>query len=167
MKYKKNKKLNILNDNSGSTMVETLVAFVILLVVLAALYGMVRFSTNLRMRAVDSADVRNSFCKEIYKSAGVIKTDVKCTNYVGKFSKTDGTGTTMFTLKPSSKTDNSNFYTGEKPGYYDRLFNSLRIPCIDATGYVSTDERIANENLPTPRIICFEYNKTGSNNSGS
>ena len=141
-------------DNSGSTMVETLVAFVVLMIVLVALYGMIRFSSNLRMRAVDTSDVRNIFSREIYKSTpDTTKVDEK--EYVGKFAPDR---TTMFSLKPNTeKTDAFNMinnYEYTDPGY------SLRLPCIDAKGYKSLDQRISEENLPTPKVICFEYNKT-------
>ena len=59
--------LKIHNNNAGSTMVETLISFVVLVIVFAALFGMIRFSSNLRMRAIDTADVRESFNDEIYK----------------------------------------------------------------------------------------------------
>ena len=51
------------NNDAGNTMIETLVSFVILLIVMAALYAMVLFSTNLRMRAIDTATISG---KEIF-----------------------------------------------------------------------------------------------------
>ena len=43
MMFTKNKKVN---KNAGSTMVETLVSFVVLFIVLAGLYGIVSFSSD-------------------------------------------------------------------------------------------------------------------------
>lgn len=60
-------KFRKINKNSGSTMVETLVSFVVLFVVLAALYGIVSFSSELYMKSVDTSRLYQKFYQEVYK----------------------------------------------------------------------------------------------------
>ncbi|MCR4609752.1 MAG: hypothetical protein K5750_08690 [Eubacterium sp.] len=55
-------------NNRGSTMVETLVSFTVLFIVLAALYGIVSFSSELYMRSVDTSRLYQKFYREIYKT---------------------------------------------------------------------------------------------------
>ena len=146
-------------NNRGNTMVETLVAFVVLMIVIAALYGMVRISTNLRMRAADSADIQTSFYSEIYKKTP--SQNVEPYYYIGKYAPDKKT---MFTLKLNTdegKTSTYNLIKSESGDLspYTGFSKSLRIPCIDATGYVSTDSRINEENLVSPKALLFSYHK--------
>ncbi|MBR0146026.1 MAG: prepilin-type N-terminal cleavage/methylation domain-containing protein [Eubacterium sp.] len=144
---------HVYNNNSGSTMIETIVSFVIILIVLAALYGMVRFSSNLRMRATDTADIRNSFGNEIYKKTP--DDSVEVSNYLGKRAD----NIYMFSLTPDlDSTDVSNLST-ESEINIDIFGQSIRLPNIDASGYVSVDPRIKEENLVTPKIISFSFFK--------
>ena len=149
----------LIKNNSGSTMVETLVAFLVIMIVLAALYGMVRFSTNLRMRAVDTADVRNLFGQEIYKNTPDPSV-VDVFKYIGKNTEVEDDKKTMFMLKlNTTKTDlEKTKYSGSNSSY-DYKNAVIRIPCINATGYVSKDSRITDENLATPKVLSFEYDK--------
>ena len=155
--------LKIHNNNAGSTMVETLISFVVLVIVFAALFGMIRFSSNLRMRAIDTADVRESFNDEIYKSGN--KKNVEIHEYIGSHSTISNNNDTMFYLKLNvdpGKTDCSNLDINS-----DELTNELRVkfiksisvPNIDATGMVSKDPRIDEEKLAPPKVLRFEYNK--------
>lgn len=163
---KKNiKKLkNIITQNAGSTMVETMVSFVVLAIVLAALYGMVRLATNLRMRAIDTAKVRESFNDEIYKSGA--KNDVEEHEYFGSHSTITGNDGTMFTLKVNMDSDKTNYKNLDVEA--ERMSEELRVkfiksiemPDLDATGMVSKDSRIEAEKLATPRVLCFDYNET-------
>ena len=134
-------------------MVEVLVSFVVLMIVLAALVGMVQFSANLRMRAVDTASVRDSFNKEIYKKTPDSSL-VETYSYEGKSKD----GLTAFMLTLSEKTDTSNLELGSSDR--TKFENNLRIPCIDAVGYKSIDSRISEENLATPKALTFLYHYT-------
>ena len=157
-------KLNKLNNNDGSTMIETVVSFVILMIVFAALYGMVRFSSNLRMRAVDTANLHSQFYSEIYKTGD--KDNVDKYNYPGRFAPDDNY--TMFYLQPSIPSD-ADPAAGKTSAYNLKLNNAavnvsdfngqVKVPCIDATGYVSTDPRIVTDNLATPKVLVFDYHK--------
>ena len=54
------------NDDRGTTMVEVLVAFTVLMIILAILYGMISFASVLRMRAQDANTASQNFVKEMY-----------------------------------------------------------------------------------------------------
>ncbi|MBP3233973.1 MAG: hypothetical protein J6M65_06080 [Eubacterium sp.] len=151
------------NNNSGSTMVETLISFVVLVIVFAALFGMIRFSSNLRMRAIDTADVREKFNDEIYKSGN--KNDVEIHEYFGAHSTIADNSDTMFYLKLNvdpGKTDASNLdpASGELTEELRvKFIKSIPVPNIDGTGMVSKDSRISEEKLAPPKVLKFEYNK--------
>lgn len=147
-------KRRISGDNRGTTMVETLVSFVVLMIVLAALYGMIRLSSNLRMRAVDTANIRTSFNAEIYKKNP--SSNVDRYFYIGKSAPDN---TTMFTLKLSSETDNSNLQVTETQVDRTRFSDSVRIPNTDAVGFVCTDPTVTDENLVPPKVVLFNYHK--------
>ena len=56
----------ILKDNKGTTMFETLVAFTVLSIILVALFRMIMFSSELRMRASDMNSIMKTFNTELY-----------------------------------------------------------------------------------------------------
>ena len=148
-------------DNKGSTMVETIVSFVILMIVFAALTGMVKFSSNLKMRAVDTANVENSFIDELYKSESVAKKNITEHRYLGAAAEDDNYP--MFTLKlDTNVTDSTNLIIGqetmtkEEKAFYT---NSIFLSDIDGICYVSEDSRIADEKLASPKALIFRYHK--------
>ncbi len=61
-------RIKMLNNNQGSTMVETLVAFVVLMIILAIMYGVIAFCSELRMRAEDTSRAVVKFRTEMYNS---------------------------------------------------------------------------------------------------
>ena len=61
------KKRRYLNDR-GVTMVETVVAFVVLMIILAIIYSAIAFCSTLRMRAQDSSKVAAEFERELYNA---------------------------------------------------------------------------------------------------
>ena len=75
---KTNSKQNkeILN-NRGTTMLETLIAFVVLMVILGVLYNIIAFCSELKMSATDMNTYMQDFSVEIYnkKTTKVIKTE--------------------------------------------------------------------------------------------
>ena len=150
-------------NNQGSTMMETLVSFVVLMIVLAALYTMVHFAMELKMRADDSARVRATFNAEVYKENPA--NNVKIIEYKGISA---GDNKTMFTLKLSEETNPKNInidYDGnswEDIPDADKadITKSIRLPRIDATGYVSTDPLVSSEKIATPKVLMFRYNHT-------
>ena len=67
-----------ISDNRGMTMVEILVAFVILIFMLTAFYGIVKFSSNMLTEAVDNKERTQSYKECFYKEnkEGLNKTDI-------------------------------------------------------------------------------------------
>ncbi len=158
------------NNNNGTTMVETLVSFVVLVIVFAALFGMIRFSSNLRMRAAEAAKVRNSFNSEIYKSNN--QSNVDAYYYIGQNTKNADERNTMFSLKlvtaddttsTGNATSSRNLDGSENMSVElkDKFSNSIRVPNIDATAYVSTDPLIKGEDgknrIAVPKVLMFDY----------
>ncbi len=156
----KSKKNNRFLNNTGSTMLETLVSFVILMIVLAALTAMIRFAIELRMRSEDVSRVYNSFNAEVYKDTPAV--NVKTYDYKGISA---GDDYTMFTLKLDESTSPRNIEVNTgKEGWVEadksnNYFKSLSLPRIDATGYESTDPLISSEHIVTPKVLMFKYNK--------
>ncbi len=158
------KKKRKLMDNRGTTLVESLVAFAILTTVMLMLYGMVRLSMNLRMRAVDTSNLQSSFNSEIYKTNP--SSDIEVYYYIGKRA-TDHLP--MFSLKLSDTTKNENLLVGGESSGVDRTkySTSITIPNIDGKAYVSTDSIIDEENLVIPKVIMFSYYKRVSSGAGN
>lgn len=149
------KRISVLN-NRGTTMLETLISFLVLVIVLAALYSMIRFSSNLRMRAIDTANVKNEFNQEIYKTS-VDNSKVQSYYYIGKNADDN---ITMFSLKPDmEKTAKNNWDISNGENTVYNFSRSVKIPTVDATAYVSKDKRIDDENLVRPKVLVFHYNK--------
>ena len=57
---------NMISDNRGTTMLETLVAFVVLMVILGVLYNIIAFCSELKMSATDMNTSMQEFSVEIY-----------------------------------------------------------------------------------------------------
>lgn len=150
-----------MRSNDGSTMVETLVSFLVLAIVMASLFAMVRFSSDLRMRAIDTANARNSFNHEIYKKtpdSSVVETY----SYIGK-SQDD---MTMFMLKLSDDTTDYNLILAGSTTPLSNFQKNIRIPNVDAVGYVSKDPKISQEKLATPKVLMFMYHEVPQSQSG-
>ena len=169
------KNLNIfLRSNEGSTMIETLVSFVVLMIVIAALYGMVRFSSNLRMRAIDTANVRSEFNSQIYNNNP--GTTIESYYYIGENTKNDSERTPMFYLMVDTSTGATSSKNLDTSSTSDEVSESIKsqfaesskkkaikLNDINAVGYVSTDSRITDENLVPPKVLVFEYDNTPAN----
>lgn len=59
------------NQNRGTTMLETLVAFSVLMVILGVLYNIIAFCSVLRMQSADTNTSMQIFNREIYNSKSV------------------------------------------------------------------------------------------------
>ena len=60
--------MKIIKNNKGTTMVETLVAFVILIIILGMIYGIIHFCSIMRLNAEDMNKKINTFSGEIYSN---------------------------------------------------------------------------------------------------
>lgn len=152
-------------NNRGMTMVETIVSFLVLIIVLAGLYSMVKFSSQLSMRAVDTGRLLQSFSGTLYKNGDKIGTDqaggyVNVTAYNGA---NDGSSMTGFMLVLDKNTTDvaNNFgsgYTSDSSG----IDTAIRLPNVDAKGYVSVDpiadpSSSSYENILAPKVMKFSY----------
>ena len=164
--------LKTVNNNKGSTMLEVLVSFVVLMIVLGALYSMMKFSSELRMRANDTERVTNEFERNIYKSSN--QENLNVYNYYGQYDPSEDENaakkTAFFLVLDAEKTDVEknigrpiNYVDPEDPsaGYAEDeyLMTGLRLPNIDADGYVSTNPMIGEEHLVTPKSLTFKYHE--------
>lgn len=139
-------KLNKCSNNKGSTMVETLVAFVVLVIVLLALFKMVTFSSQLRMRAVDTAIVLQEFNQEVYRKPDTYN-KIHRKKYVTDLSLMEGKQGPLFYIEPANSGDDMN--------------KRLWVTDINAYSY-SYDENesiIKEEKILAPKAIVFVHQK--------
>jgi len=145
----------LFKDNKGNTMLETMVSFVVLMIVLAGLYAMIRFATDLRMRAMDSSRVQSEFGDQIYRTDNNMQ-NVKAYKYIGKHANSEANDPTVFTLKLSDTTNISKNFCDDSITK-SNVNSSIKLPNINATGYVSTNPLVDSENLVPPRVLVFEH----------
>ena len=140
-------------NHKGSTMVETLVSFVVLFIVLAALYNIVVFSSELYLRSVDTSRLQQKFYREIYKKDDRLDTSfITKTRYIkgfgGKYS--DGTNSYEHAALSLTIVNDGNLPDGmEKSEIY---LNS-----IEVTSYVCTEDN--NGNAIAPKVVNFKFDK--------
>ena len=173
-KYLEDNKLG----NRGSTMIETLVSFVVLAIVFLALMKMSSFSSQLRMRAVDTANIRNSFNKEINKNLGAAipyetseitghnMKDVKVDVYRGATDENESLANySAFVLildekSAGEKTGTNMLYNfGSDVTMNGNLDRQVTLPYIDALGFKSNAAIISEEKLATPKVLRFMYHE--------
>jgi uncharacterized protein involved in tellurium resistance len=66
-----------IKNNDGSTMVEVLVSFTVLMILMAGLTGIIKVSSDLIMQAKDMQDNQSAFVEEFYKEDfGSLQKDV-------------------------------------------------------------------------------------------
>lgn len=99
--------------DAGSTMIETLAAFTVLMVITGALVGIISFSSDLYMKSVDTGRAMEFFSKEIYNKNGASDSDsptvlVKDCKDTYKKDETNNTYTSFFYLNMSDKTADAN-----------------------------------------------------------
>lgn len=143
---------HLIRNNNGSTMVETLVSFVVLVIILAILMRMVDYCYRLQMRAIDTDRVFSSFNEELYKPIDKIDTD----EVTAREIKTDeNLGPVFYLMLDTGNTkmldnnvkDNATDYTNFKIGLYD----------IKGNSYSSVNSMIEDEKLVTPQALLFDY----------
>ena len=169
-KYQKKTKYYLRND-SGVTMVEVLVAFTVLMIILGILYGMIAFSSILRMRAQDASSASQLFTQEMYNKANAPQkvpagSATKTTPYehitVRNYETTsegDNDYTPLFYLTLSAE-DTSTANLGARG---EALFNEmttedywLSLYNIEAVTYVfKPDETMDAEHIIIPKAVRF------------
>ena len=146
------------NNNTGSTMVETLVSFVVLFVVLAALYGIVSFSSELYMKSVDTSRVNQRFYREIYKyplgkvADQVDDSYIKTSSYDPGFSSSEednGKYAGLTLILDIEKTSQDN---GINNGIRDTYIN---LDNVGVTSFTCNDTEAKEKELILPKALHF------------
>ena len=139
-----------LRDNKGSTMLETLVAFAVLMVILVALTRLIMFSSELRMRAIDTGRILQTFNKCLYSE------ELKNSNSFEKVKKTHYNSDRANEERPTGGVVGPLFYiTSDETG------SELWVTEIEADCYTydSSDSSVSTENLSVPNAIIFDHKK--------
>ncbi len=135
----------IKQNNKGSTMVETLVSFVVVAIVLASLYAIVSFSTRLWMNSVDASNIQQSFTDELYRKNPNSELVEKVSYEAGTVPETDdGKKYANFILVSADETN---------PDEQIYLNN------ISADYYVSKESAVEKEKIAAPKAIVFRHSK--------
>ena len=153
MEIRRKKVKNIIkSNNKGSTMVETLVAFVVLFMVLASLYSIVAFSSELYMKSVDSSRLQQRFYREIYKSSTALENSelVEKKEYIRGFGGVKE-GKEHASLLLKLEIDENNFH-----GNTDMLNAEIGLTQIGVTTYTCKDG-VAADGVVTPEVVNFYY----------
>ena len=154
-------------SNKGSTMIETLVSFVVLFLVLGALYSIVSFSAELYMRSVDISRLQQKFFREIYKSRDYDDSFVERKKYGPNEVDTDngeklaGNAGLILALD-QNKTDPRNYNNSDKvKGSYIALKNigATTYVCIEGKNTTGNTDGDSVKNSVTPKAIVFKYHK--------
>ena len=133
----------IKHNNKGSTMVETLVSFVVVAIVLAALYAIISFSTRLWMNSVDASNVQQSFTDELYRKNPNTELVEKTSYEAGAVPETDdGKKYANFILVSTGDQD-----------------EQIYLSNIGADYYVSIDSAVEKEKIAAPKAIVFKHSK--------
>ena len=141
-----------IHNNKGTTMVETLVAFVVLMIILAIIYSAISFCARLRMKATDVDSITESFNAEIYKDDSKINPDeVSFESY----SEQEGKGPVFYLVLDYENTDM--ITNNVKDTITDYCNFKIRMNKTEATSYKSTNPLIQSEELPTPKALHFRY----------
>lgn len=146
--------------NAGSTMVETLVSFVVLFAVLGALYGIVVFSSELYMRSIDISRQQQRFYREIYKKktafnvlGPVSRTEYSAGNGVSANGNYNPNHAGLVLELDTTKTDPANYNDS------DSLKNSyVSLDSIGVTSYVWTDETVDTTAI-APKAVHFAFDE--------
>ena len=139
-----------IKSNKGSTMVETLVSFVVLFIILGILTSAIYFASEIKMKAADIGRIQSDFNRQIYLKAAY-------QNSADKY-KVEPDETVMAYPYASS------FSLVEKDAETPTI---LHLSNTNATGFVSIDpstgysesagETSNNSFVIAPKVIIFRY----------
>ena len=140
--------------NAGSTMIETIVSFVVLVMVLAGLYGVVLFSSNLYMKSVDTSRLQQRFYREIYKKNVASNSFVTVTAYdpgTGFDGEDyDGHHASLILSLDKEKTDSTNYGALHENDY-------IIMDHIGGKTFVCSDSSVTEQELIAPKAVQFAY----------
>lgn len=157
----------IIQSNKGSTMIETLVSFVVLFLVLGALYSIVSFSSELYMRSVDISRLQQRFFKEIYKSRNIDDSFVEIKKYGPNEVDTDAGETLagnagLILSLDKTKTDQRNYNhdTNLSESYISlKNIGATTYVCIEGENTTGSTDEDSVKNGIKPKAIVFSYKK--------
>ena len=153
-------------NNRGVTMIETLVAFTVLMIIFAILYTAVSFCATLRMRAQDTSQAIQTFSREMYNKDN--ETGKNTANHIAIKKYTTQGNVPLFYLSLSADTSKANM--GDT--YYNKVFSGggtsaaealdLSLLNIDAITYVylpGTGENAEKNDLKiiVPKAVQFVH----------
>lgn len=150
---------SILFSNKGTTMMEVVVAFVVLVIIFAMVYQVLLFCSQMRMKAVDTETVFNKFNQEIYKTGGYDSSELMAV----PISKEANNGPVFYITVDTEKTNVQYNINNGNPSVEEvttKMKNvRLGLYHVKATEYKSINPMIQEEKLITPKILVFEYEK--------
>ena len=140
----------VLRSNKGTTMMETLVAFVVLMVILVALTRVIMFSSELRMRAMDTGRVLQTFNKCLYSN------ELKTSDQFEMVKKQHYSSAHASDARPGGGVVGPLFYITP-----DGSSSELWVTEIEANSYTydDADANNTNENYALPSVMVFEHKK--------
>lgn len=147
IKNLKNRICNVLYDDKGTTMVEVLVSFVVLMVILVALTRTIFLSSELRMRAMDTGKIMQTFNKCLYSA------EIKNSESFDKVKRKKYT-TNNEELSPGKFKGPLFYITPEEDDAVELWVTEIDANCYT---YDATDSTVVSENLAIPKAIVFEH----------
>ena len=149
--YKTRTILNKLkNNDQGSTMLETLVAFTVLMVILAIMYQMMAFSSDLRMKAADEATVVRTFNQELYRTGEVeIYDKIRKKTYDSSITNLND-GPLLYLTEVKVEGQDSSY----TPSSRRIQMGTLEMDCFS---FNESDEMITKNEVSVPKAVQFVH----------
>ena len=154
IRLRKKNKLSeyIINNNNGSTMIETLVAFLVLMIIMAILMHMINYCFQLEMKSVDTDTVFARFNTELYKPLDAVNSEEVSAQ---KIETDENLGPVFYLMIDTDKTDMTRNKIQNGTTDYEKY--KIGLYSISAKSYKSVNGMIASENLVTPQALIFDY----------
>lgn len=145
-------------SDSGASMIETIVAFTVLLVIFALMYQMISFCSILRMKAADMESVLKTFNTELYRTGDFPDDgEVKKHTY-SSLSVSDGP-VLYFSLDTDATNQEANGYHDSEGIGKDNTLTRLKLTDINLECYTYDPEAdiIKSGNLTAPKVTTFVH----------
>ena len=149
--YKTRTILNKLKKkDQGSTMLETLVAFTVLMVILAIMYQMMAFCSDLRMKAADEAMVVRTFNQELYRvGEGEIYDKIRKKTYDSSITNLND-GPLLYLTEVKVEGQDSAY----SPSSRRIQMGTFEMDCFS---YDESDEMITKNEVAVPKAVQFVH----------
>ena len=157
---KTRKKLyNSVGNNSGASMVETIVAFTVLVIIFALMYQMISFCSTLRMKAADMETVLKTFNSELYRT-GDFPDDGVVKRYPYK-SLSASDGPILYFSLDRTATKAENGYAASEGVTKNNTMTRLKMTDINLVCYTydPNADIVKDGNLTIPKATTFEFEK--------